>query len=352
MDRVHLYGVFVNLILFILLSIEGTTEGGYASKARCRPFGTLARKKFLWTGRVGDLIERYCGVTNRRLLWSELCSHDRLWRSILSITNRYKFQLHIRFFYYIFFIQSSIFNYIMTRTFVIQGKKVTVCPRIPNDVTKLIIANTHLTSLPSLPIRLKKFLCKDNSFLTSLPALPSGLTELDCWGNQLTSLPTLPSGLTKLVCSSNQLTSLPTLPSGLKELYCGNNQLTSLPSLPSGLETLGGSSMGKRSVWCERIKDAQRIGLNPKKTALLLRFACKAIAQQEVKLIQRDCDRWLDAPVTNDGRLGILLRIGMREGAGYGTWTGQEMWSKNKDGKVIWAGNDVDKETWSMYPPK
>ena len=258
----------------------------------------------------------------------------------------------------------------MTRAFTIKGEHVTVCPPIPDNVTKLVITNTRITSLPALPSGLTYLDCCSNQ-LTSLPALPSGLTKLGCWINQLTSLPTLPSGLTVLYCAENQLTSLPALPSGLTklgcwinqltsmpvlpngltELECSENQLTSLPALPSGLMKLDCS--GNPIVWCQRIKDAKRAGLDSKKMALLLRLVCKAIAREEaVTSIQWNCDRWLDAPVTNDGRLGILLRIGMRQGAGYGTWTGQEMWTKNKSEKEIWAGNDVDKEIWSLYPPK
>ena len=324
---------------------------------------------------------------------------------LLSITHAYKYTLHpVSCIFFSF--KSPI--YIMTRKFVIDD--VTVCPPIPDDVTELVITNTSLTSLPALPSGLTKLVCDSNQ-LTSLPALPSGLTGLFCYSNQLTSLPalpsglttlgchsnrltslptlprgltelycsenklvslpalpsgltklwcsrnqlaslpTLPNGLTQLVCVSNQLTSIPTLPSGLKQLWCWRNQLTSLPALPNGLTKL--DCQRNQIVWCERIKDAKRIGIDTKKTALLLRFACKAIARQEaVTFIEWNCERWLEAPVTNDGRMGILLRMGMCENTGYGTWTGQDMWKTTKDGNVVWAGNDVDKEMWSMYPQK
>lgn len=52
--------------------------------------------------------------------------------------------------------------------------------------------------------------------------------------------------------------------------------------------------------------------------------------------IQRAAEKWLDAPITRDGRLGIRLRINMREHCGYGTWSRE-------------CG---DREEWSLYPPK
>lgn len=235
--------------------------------------------------------------------------------------------------------------------FSIYGQHVTVCPPIPANVTHLTIENTRLTRLPALPIGLKELYCSFNQLLISLPALPSGLTCLWCFSNQLISLPALPSGLEQIYCGGNALISLPTLPIGLTELNCVRNQLTCLPALPSGLRDI--YCTNNPITWCERIKDAERIGLYPHKIAKIYRIVCKMIARKEaVKLIQRNCLHWLEAPVTKDGRLGILLRIGMRYGAGYGTWNGENMWTQTQDGKLGWAGNGVDKEIEYMYPPK
>ena len=57
----------------------------------------------------------------------------------------------------------------------------------------------------------------------------TGLTQLNCYNNQLTTLPELPESLAILNCSSNQLTSLPEMPVGLIDLMCQNNELISLP---------------------------------------------------------------------------------------------------------------------------
>jgi len=56
----------------------------------------------------------------------------------------------------------------------------------------------------------------------------TGLTILECYGNELTQLPDLPAGLIYLNCGFNQLTALPKLPAGLEVLWCNYNRLTGL----------------------------------------------------------------------------------------------------------------------------
>ena len=159
----------------------------------------------------------------------------------------------------------------MVRTFMIQGNHVTVCPPIPDNVTRLIITRTRLTALPNLP---------------------NGLEILWCSYNQLTSLPSLPSGLTEFWSFGNQLTSLPDLPSGLKILWCQFNQLTSLSTLPI------------RLTWTLIITVTQLYGI-------------------------KDDPIYINIPDTERSRYVV-----------------------EKSGQVIWVGNDIDKEIWSMYPPK
>lgn len=36
-----------------------------------------------------------------------------------------------------------------------------------------------------------------------------------------------------------------------------------------------------------------------------------------VRVIQMHCEKWLDAPKTRDGKMGIRLRVGMRYASGY-----------------------------------
>jgi hypothetical protein len=166
----------------------------------------------------------------------------------------------------------------------------------------------------------------------------------------MTSLPVLPLGLQLLDCSRNSLVVLPNLPDKLQVLDCSKNRLTILPALPSHL--LSFEYDCNLFTWCTRIRDAEKIGIKATKVALLTTLACKCIVRNEAaKLIQRNCHRWLETPMTNDGRLGIQLRLGMRHIAKFGTFKGQDLWTKNKQNKLIWNGRDVDREVWSLYPP-
>ena len=129
----------------------------------------------------------------------------------------------------------------------------------------------------------------------------------------LTSLPeNLPSGLTNLYCGGNQLTSLPdSLPSGLTELYCSRNQLTYLPKVSETCRILGNNNPW---IWCARIRDAGKIGLSKNKVVKVHILVCKYFARQlATKIIHRNLEKWLDKPITNDGKLGIRLRINLRE---------------------------------------
>ena len=101
-------------------------------------------------------------------------------------------------------------------------------------LTNLDCYTNNLTSLSNLPAGLTTLYCEVNQ-LISLPALPNGLMSFDCSSNLLTSLPTLPPGLSSFICSNNKLTTLPTLPSALTILICNTNNLTSLPTLPASV---------------------------------------------------------------------------------------------------------------------
>jgi hypothetical protein len=90
-------------------------------------------------------------------------------------------------------------------------------------------------------------------------------------------------------------------------------------------------------IWCHRLYQADTLGLSVSKVAKIHRLVCKMFARIEAtNIIQRNIVKWLDAPQTRDGRLGIRLRLLMREDCGYGNWS--------RDNK--------DPEMWSLYPPE
>ena len=125
----------------------------------------------------------------------------------------------------------------------------------------------------------------------TLPVLPSTLKELQCYDNQLTTIPVLPSTLEVFDCSDNQLTTIPVLPSTLEVFFCRDNPL----------------------LWCKAIKDAEDAGLNKYKVAKIHRIVCKYYARNTAAaLIHRNCESWLDKPITNDGKMGIRVRVGMK----------------------------------------
>ena len=121
---------------------------------------------------------------------------------------------------------------------------------------------------------------------------------------------------TELDCSDKRLTTLQQLPNSLTILWCDNNQLTSLPLLPNSLTYL--NCVGNPLIWCSKIQDSKRCGLDPNKVARIHRIICKYLARQLAsRVIQRNCRRWIDLPVTKDSKLGIALRIGLKSFCSY-----------------------------------
>ena len=126
---------------------------------------------------------------------------------------------------------------------------------------------------------------------TTCPEISSNVTELYIYNTNITSLPTLPPTLINLYCYNNKLTSLLTLPTRLILLVCHNNPI----------------------IWY------------PKHTHLVLkgkykyqRLVCIYITRDiAARIIQRNCKRWIDKPITRDGRLGLSLRIGLRKHSNY-----------------------------------
>jgi hypothetical protein len=139
----------------------------------------------------------------------------------------------------------------------------------------------------------------------------------------LTCLPSkLPPSMNILDVTSNRLQILPALPDAIKYFECYN--------FPRGENE-------NDIMWCVKIKDADYAYFAPERIARFHRIACVYLARQAAaRLIQRNCERWLDAPTTSDGRLGIRLRIGMRKYCGYGKW----------------SRGSADKDLPSLYPPE
>jgi Leucine-rich repeat (LRR) protein len=198
-------------------------------------------------------------------------------------------------------------------TLVCNCSQITSLPPLPPTLQELHCSRNQLTSLPPLPPTLKTLKFSDNQ-LTSLPPLPPTLHTLFCIDNNLPSLPPLPSTLHTLNCQYTQLTSLPPLPHTLQELDCCGNQLTSLPPLPPTLQKL---YCGANPISICSLKDVRRVPLNKQQISIIAkcyRLACRHIARKEATLlIQRNLKNWIDKPITNDGRLGIAMRIGMRK---------------------------------------
>ena len=103
------------------------------------------------------------------------------------------------------------------------------------NVDRVVIKNTR--EIVSFPSSVREIVVK-NSKLQSLPTLPYGLKILKCSDNGLHSLPELPPTLTHLYCSKNKLSKLPKLHEGLRVLECEKNPLVTADTLPSSLKRL------------------------------------------------------------------------------------------------------------------
>lgn len=103
--------------------------------------------------------------------------------------------------------------------------------RLENCDVELDVSTLNLTSLPSLPSKVKFLNCRRTP-LTSLPELPPNLCALNCRKTNLTRLPSLPSTVYILNCSDTQITELPPLPKSLIFLDCANTKIQLLPYAP------------------------------------------------------------------------------------------------------------------------
>lgn len=201
---------------------------------------------------------------------------------------------------------------------------------------------TLCKKLPQLPTQLDIFFCRNNN-LKTLPRLPNTLRVLNCSNNNLTRLPKLPPYIYEIVCDSNKLKELPELPLGIVGIFCNNNQLTRLPKIPGSVkeiqcysnniqiyQTIPRHSPLSISIYYDEDKlvsiesireNASTFSLSRNKVQTIAKLkciACKIIARDlAARIIQRNCERWLDAPITNDGLVGIRCRIGLREVSGY-----------------------------------
>ena len=115
--------------------------------------------------------------------------------------------------------------------------KITVLPKLPDKLTRLICYSNEITELPELPTHLHTLLCDYNN-ITNLLQLNKELVFLSCNKNLLIQLPTLPESLCTLRCNENQLETLPFLPDNITHLHCKDNLLKKLPRLPQKLEIL------------------------------------------------------------------------------------------------------------------
>jgi Leucine-rich repeat (LRR) protein len=193
----------------------------------------------------------------------------------------------------------------------------------------------------------------EGNFSNGLPPLPKCLEVLHCYDNQLQYLPPLPNSVEYLYCNDNQLQFLPPLPNSLINLYCHRNQLQYLPPLPKSLKELDchGNSIvvcHPKNTW--RLKRID-IHLDTQKMAKIYVYAATYLARQRaLRVIKRNLHNWIDKPITNDGRLGITVRLGLRNACHQTTkWNPEKMWTIDPvSGKREYNVTDLDIE--SLYP--
>jgi hypothetical protein len=128
----------------------------------------------------------------------------------------------------------------VTKELNLTGLRITSLPPLPVDLKKFIWSNSYQTSietLPPLPATLQTLICSGSS-LTKLPPLPISLKILDCSSTKLTSLPTLPSSLIHLNIRQTQIRRIPPLPPKLIYLNCNQTPVQQLPELPHTIQQL------------------------------------------------------------------------------------------------------------------
>ena len=124
-------------------------------------------------------------------------------------------------------------------TLVCNDNSLTIISKLPQNLLSFTSeANYNLSSLPALPIKLKKLVCRFSK-ISTLPILPNTLEIIDLNHSQLTSLPTsLPNNLSSLDVNSTTVSILPPLPNTLTSLDCGRSWVSILPPLPITLKIL------------------------------------------------------------------------------------------------------------------
>lgn len=124
----------------------------------------------------------------------------------------------------------------------------------------------------------------------------------------------LPQTLKVLRLEDSRCESLPPLPYSLKHLMLFNSTVEYIPRVPFGCMT---SIKDSCVDLCESILDARKLMIKKRHRqafSLLHRVQGKRIAKQlAAGLIQRNLDRWLNAPTTRDGKMGIRCRLGMAQ---------------------------------------
>jgi hypothetical protein len=128
----------------------------------------------------------------------------------------------------------------LTHLFIEGAPELHTLPNLPSSLEQLYIRNTCIHNLPStLPPNLTKLVIPDGD-IESLPPLPDSLDTLYIQSKHLTELPPLPKSLRTLnVSNMIHLTGLPhPLPPFLNELYVRNTALTTLRYLPIHLRVL------------------------------------------------------------------------------------------------------------------
>jgi len=114
-------------------------------------------------------------------------------------------------------------------------------PELPEGLEILILEDSEIEVIESLPSNLKVLDLVDASHLKELPEeLPKGLLSLSLSGSKVKCLPKLPKSLEYLDLASNfYLGNLEKLPKNLKYLNLRINKLmNSIPKLPKSLEYL------------------------------------------------------------------------------------------------------------------
>ena len=162
----------------------------------------------------------------------------------------------------------------------------------------LTFLHKELTKIQNLPTNLI-FINYGYNNITEIQNLPHTLQYFGCYCNKIKKIKNLPNSLQIFQCNQNEITKIENLPSGLKEFHYKYNPIQYVDNISiNWFNERGGFNL----KWYNNIKYLQR--------RIKLRFKKKDIS---VRIIQKGCHNWLYKPLCNDGTIGIVPRLFMKQ---------------------------------------